>query len=145
MKKGIVTDSIEVLEEPVETEVVTLAVDVQKAGTEEEISDEGHDHGGSGDDTATHDHVGAGSDDEPGSEGEEPEETTDEGGEDAPEEDQGESMAIEDMEPEQLREELDNRKIKYDPRTGEKKLRLKLADALKAEADGDPDSEGEEE
>lgn len=118
--KGMATDSIEVLEEPVEVEVeLTAAPELVDAAA-----------------TITVETDGEGSEDEPG-EGEEPEETTDAGGDD----DQGEeAVAIEDMDPDQLKEELDAREIKYHFMTGEKKLRVLLANALKAEAETENDT-----
>lgn len=127
VKKGIATDTIEVLDEPVEADEaeaeLSSAIDAESdaaldAAADKEPDDEG-------------------SEDEP-DEGEDPEETTDVGGD----LDQGEeAVAIEDMNPNQLKEELDARKIKYHFGTGEKKLRAKLADALKAEAEAENDTD----
>lgn len=124
--KEILTDSIEVLDEPDEAEVELLAViDAEPDAALDAAADNEPDDGS-----------GEGSEEESDSEGEAPEETTDAGGEE-------EAVAIEDMTPEQIKEELDSRKIVYNPRTGEKKLRIKLAEALKAEAEVENDDTGE--
>ena len=126
--KGMATSCIEVLEE---AEVVD-GIDPADVLAESEVDAEP--------DAA----LDAAADIEPDEESTElGDDTPDDAGEGEAGDDIGEGIAIEDMDIDQLREELKERDIQFDPRTGEKKLRAKLAEAIKAEADIDDAGEGE--
>lgn len=124
--KGMATETIEVPEEAVEADVMAERVS-EGTGVSMEVVNELLDEG---------------SEDDQGDEAEEPEDTTGEGGDDSTQDDQdGEPLAIEDMDPDQLKGELDAREIQYHFMTGEKKLRILLANALKAEAEAENDND----
>lgn len=151
--KGLATDSIEVLEEdetvladtqePADLEdqlTETLEADESTDTPEEEpeVTDgeaevgedepEEHDHDAP-DGSAGHEHDVQNTD---------PEE--DENTEPEPEAEEP-PVAIEDMSPDELREELTARNIYFAPNTGEKKLRIKLAEALEAEKPAEAEEE----